>query len=85
MSPDGAKDNTREMNAGNDAKENFEEIEHVKPLKLEGDQSELSNIEETAASKAAWLISIVVSIGGLLFGKTPTLTSLPVQPRLTSP
>lgn len=30
--------------------------------------AELSGIEATAASKAAWLISITVSLGGLLFG-----------------
>lgn len=30
--------------------------------------TELSGIEETAASTAAWLISITVSIGGFLFG-----------------
>jgi SP family myo-inositol transporter-like MFS transporter 13 len=29
---------------------------------------DLSGIEATAASKAAWLISITVSIGGFLFG-----------------
>lgn len=29
---------------------------------------ELSGIEQTAASKGAWLISIVISLGGLLFG-----------------
>ncbi|OOQ82604.1 myo-inositol transporter [Penicillium brasilianum] len=56
-----------------DAEEGFtkygaEEIEHVKPSRLGNDQSELSSIETTAASKTAWLISIVVSIGGLLFG-----------------
>lgn len=28
----------------------------------------LSEIEATAASKAAWLISITVSLGGFLFG-----------------
>jgi SP family myo-inositol transporter-like MFS transporter 13 len=28
----------------------------------------LSGIEDTAASKAAWLISITVSLGGFLFG-----------------
>lgn len=70
MSPDEVKDNRGELKADIDAKEDFEDIEHVKSLKLEGDQSELSNIEETAASKAAWFISMVVSIGGLLFGKT---------------
>jgi SP family myo-inositol transporter-like MFS transporter 13 len=32
---------------------------------------ELSALESTAASKAAWLISITVSLGGLLFGITP--------------
>lgn len=31
--------------------------------------TELSAIEATAASKAAWLISATVSIGGFLFGK----------------
>jgi SP family myo-inositol transporter-like MFS transporter 13 len=56
-----------------DAEEGFakygaEEIEHVKTSRLGNDQSELSSIEATAASKTAWLISIVVSIGGLLFG-----------------
>ena len=30
--------------------------------------NDLSGIEATAASKAAWLISITVSIGGFLFG-----------------
>lgn len=33
--------------------------------------TELSGIEATAASKAAWLISITVSIGGFLFGRLP--------------
>lgn len=31
--------------------------------------TELSGIEVTAASKAAWLISATVSIGGFLFGQ----------------
>ena len=30
--------------------------------------TELSSIEATAASKAAWLISVTVSTGGFLFG-----------------
>lgn len=30
--------------------------------------TELSAIEATAASKAAWLIALTVSIGGFLFG-----------------
>ncbi|TIA43509.1 general substrate transporter [Aureobasidium pullulans] len=32
------------------------------------EQAELDNIETTAASKAAWLIAMTVSIGGFLFG-----------------
>jgi SP family myo-inositol transporter-like MFS transporter 13 len=38
--------------------------------------TELSGIEATAASKAAWLISVTVSFGGFLFGE-PVLTSFP--------
>lgn len=56
------------------SKDSVEQIEHVEPLDYVKDQSELSSIEATAASKTAWLISIVVSIGGLLFGM---LTMLP--------
>lgn len=33
------------------------------------EQAELDNIETTAASKAAWLIAMTVSIGGFLFGQ----------------
>jgi SP family myo-inositol transporter-like MFS transporter 13 len=36
--------------------------------------TELSGIEATAASKAAWLISVTVSFGGFLFGE-PVMTS----------
>lgn len=35
---------------------------------LTSDVTELSAIEATAASTAAWLISITVSLGGFLFG-----------------
>jgi SP family myo-inositol transporter-like MFS transporter 13 len=46
-----------------------EHIEDVSHAKEHADQlAELSGIEATAASKAAWLISITVSLGGLLFG-----------------
>lgn len=31
--------------------------------------TELSGIEATAASKAAWLITLTVSLGGFLFGQ----------------
>ncbi|KAJ5172129.1 hypothetical protein N7492_004722 [Penicillium capsulatum] len=50
-------------------------VEEIDQIKLDNqlDQSELSGIENTAASKAAWLISIVVSIGGLLFGMIITM------------
>lgn len=49
-------------------KDDVEQIEHIEPLDDGKNQSDLSSIEATAASKAAWLISIVVSIGGFLFG-----------------
>ena len=50
--------------------------EHGEHVEIEGGRrkstaeevTELSSIEATAASKAAWLISITVSIGGFLFG-----------------
>lgn len=55
-------------------KQGFKEIENIKSLDQGNIQTELSGIESTAASKAAWLISIVVSIGGFLFG-----ISTPIQ------
>jgi SP family myo-inositol transporter-like MFS transporter 13 len=48
-------------------KDNVEEIEQVDTINYKN-QTDLSSIEATSASTAAWLISIVVSIGGLLFG-----------------
>lgn len=46
-----------------------EKIEDVSQAKEHAERlAELSGIEATAASKAAWLISITVSLGGLLFG-----------------
>ena len=51
-----------------DATKDVEEIEQIEPIDYKN-QTDLSSIESTAASKTAWLISIVVSIGGLLFGK----------------
>ncbi|KAF2014872.1 putative transporter [Aaosphaeria arxii CBS 175.79] len=46
-----------------------EQIEKVDTVQDPHSQiEELSGIEATAASKAAWLISITVSLGGLLFG-----------------
>lgn len=52
-----------------EATNDIEEIELAEPLKG-NDQTNLSSIESTAASKTAWLIAIVVSIGGLLFGQS---------------
>lgn len=46
--------------------EDVEDSDHARHL------AELSGIEATAASKAAWLISITVSLGGLLFGTIKT-------------
>jgi SP family myo-inositol transporter-like MFS transporter 13 len=46
-----------------------DKIEDVSTSSEHNDRlAELSAIEATAASKAAWLISITVSLGGLLFG-----------------
>lgn len=50
------------------SKDSVEQIEDAEPEDYVKVQSDLSGIEATAASKTAWLISIVVSIGGLLFG-----------------
>jgi len=50
-----------------------EKIEDVSQAKEHAERlAELSGIEATAASKAAWLISITVSLGGLLFGTYST-------------
>ena len=46
--------------------------EHVEEADLKkgsyDEQAALSSIEDTAASKAAWLITLTVSLGGFLFG-----------------
>lgn len=47
-------------------------IERVSSDHDASDLTALSSIEATAASKAAWLISITVSIGGFLFGTNAT-------------
>jgi SP family myo-inositol transporter-like MFS transporter 13 len=47
-----------------------EQVEHAPRRQSVSEEiTELSGIEATAASKAAWLISITVSIGGFLFGE----------------
>ncbi|KAJ9609378.1 hypothetical protein H2200_005705 [Cladophialophora chaetospira] len=46
-----------------------DQVEAIERRKSTSEElTELSGIEATAASKAAWLISITVSIGGFLFG-----------------
>lgn len=49
-----------------DVTKDIEEIELAEPRGKH--PADLSSIESTAPSKTAWLIAIVVSIGGLLFG-----------------
>lgn len=48
--------------------------EHIEDADLKAglpsDVTELSAIEATAASTAAWLITLTVSLGGFLFGMT---------------
>lgn len=44
------------------------EVEQGRRKSTAEEVTELSSIEATAASKAAWLISITVSTGGFLFG-----------------
>jgi SP family myo-inositol transporter-like MFS transporter 13 len=47
----------------------IDKIEDITTAREHADQiANLSGIEATAASKAAWLISMTVSLGGLLFG-----------------
>lgn len=48
--------------------EQIESLEHQQTSTSE-QLTDLSAIEATAASKAAWLIASTVSIGGFLFGK----------------
>jgi SP family myo-inositol transporter-like MFS transporter 13 len=47
----------------------IDKIEDITTAREHADEiANLSGIEATAASKAAWLISMTVSLGGLLFG-----------------
>lgn len=50
------------------APEEHVEYQQERRLSKADEITDLSGIESTAASKAAWLISITVSLGGLLFG-----------------
>lgn len=63
----------REKDHESSSTEKIEKIDTVEDLSAQ--QLELSGIEATAASKAAWLISMVVSLGGLLFGKYSRVVS----------
>jgi hypothetical protein len=53
-----------------------EHIEHTV------DHHELSSIEDTDTSRAAWLIAITVSMGGFLFGTLATRSRI-LEPPLT--
>lgn len=66
-------DEKKDFNAA-DKIEDVSESENAQHL------AELSSIEATAASKAAWLISITVSLGGLLFGMTKRGLALVMDP-----
>lgn len=51
------------------------EVEHQEERRgsTADELTELSGIESSATSKAAWLIAMTVSLGGFLFGQYPTL------------
>lgn len=54
---------------GFDEKTQYVENEHIERRKSTSEEAtELSGIESTATSSAAWLIALTVSIGGFLFG-----------------
>ena len=48
-----------------------QEVEHdeLRRASTAEELTELSGIESTATSKAAWLIAMTVSLGGFLFGQ----------------
>jgi SP family myo-inositol transporter-like MFS transporter 13 len=58
-------DSEKDMKVGMSA---TDKIEDVSDSAYAEHLANLSSIEATAASKTAWLISITVSIGGMLFG-----------------
>lgn len=58
-----------DTSAESSKKEEF--VENIERRRSTTDEIvDLSGIENEAASKAAWLISLTVSIGGFLFGKS---------------
>jgi SP family myo-inositol transporter-like MFS transporter 13 len=61
--------NTKKVDVFNERSSSIDKIEDITTAREHADQiANLSGIEATAASKAAWLISMTVSLGGLLFG-----------------
>ncbi|KAF2827763.1 sugar transporter [Ophiobolus disseminans] len=69
MAYDSKNEKTEFSDVKFDSNTSGEKIEDISNAKEHADRlAELSGIEATAASKAAWLISITVSLGGLLFG-----------------
>ncbi|KAF2854699.1 myo-inositol transporter [Plenodomus tracheiphilus IPT5] len=63
------QDSTEKKASHLERSSSIDQIEDVSAAREHADQiALLSGIEATAASKAAWLISVTVSLGGLLFG-----------------
>ncbi|KAH7132465.1 general substrate transporter [Dendryphion nanum] len=62
-----SSDSTSDKNIKFDEK-NTNHVEKIETAQDNAHFEQLSGIEATAASRAAWLISITVSLGGLLFG-----------------
>lgn len=64
MAYENSLDEKKDIKFENSTTDKIEDVTESHAQRL----AELSSIEATAASKAAWLISITVSLGGLLFG-----------------
>jgi MFS transporter, SP family, solute carrier family 2 (myo-inositol transporter), member 13 len=68
-----AADNDEKKADIREQRESTDKIEDISNAREHAEQiAQLSGIEATAASRAAWLISITVSLGGLLFGESTT-------------
>lgn len=68
--PNSLSDEKKDLKFEDSTADKIEDVSHSQQL------AELSGIEAEAASKAAWLISITVSLGGLLFGMADTARHL---------
>ena len=65
----GKKDITEKASELSSASDEQIEVVGERRQSTAAEVTELSAIEATAASKAAWLISVTVSTGGFLFGR----------------